>query len=157
MAFFELKRGRTRNVILVGSLAFKIPTFSDYTHFLTGLLGNHHEYHHQYIYPDLQAPVWFYLTGGFLVVMPRCQTLDITDDNDLSKLTQYMNRLYDEDPDPQSRASKLMDIVEFEPENLGWFQGRLVSVDYGHGRQRSLNQWIIENQRSTPASHRRKA
>lgn len=108
----ELKfvRGVTREVIIIGGLVFKIPSFRSYKLFLHGLLANMQEKEWWYHTRDKRlCPIWFYIPLGLLVIMPR--------------LT----------------AAKSVNFLKFSGlpldkkiENFGKYKGKVVLLDYGN-------------------------
>ena len=63
------------------------------------------------------CPVLFSVPGGFLVVIPRCQTLQ-------DALPQALYELFINQPDYCVPA-------ENKSDSFGWYKGRLVAIDYG--------------------------
>lgn len=114
--FKIIKTGVTRLVILIGSIAFKLPRFDyGWGGGLRGLLANMQEKTFHTL-SDKACPVLFSIPGGWLIVMPRCQPL--TDDqwNDLQS-----QGVYDYLPIP----------VEFKRDSFGVLNNEIVAVDYG--------------------------
>lgn len=110
----EIRRGTTRDVVLVGSYAFKFPTLASWRQFLGGLLANLCEYDwwKSGFMRDHLCPITFRLPGGFLVVMRRASPLtkeeyDGTDFDDFAGLP-----------------------MDNHIENFGKLDGRTVMVDY---------------------------
>ena len=107
---FGLIYGCTRTVLLFKNYVIKLPSFRSWKYFLIGLLANIHE--HQWwllTKSNRLCPVKFYIPGGFLLVMPRCDTLETFDDWDY----------FDELP------------LDKKVENLGMYNGKVVLIDYG--------------------------
>ena len=74
-ARFAHKRGVTREVLLLGGYALKIPSLRSWRCFLWGLLANIQEREFSLTgWPEL-CPVIFSAPGGFLTVMPRAAPL----------------------------------------------------------------------------------
>ncbi len=73
--FKIIRTGVTRLVILVGTIAFKIPRFDNgWAAGLRGLLANIQE-ETFYSISDKACPVLASIPGGWLIAMPRCQPL----------------------------------------------------------------------------------
>jgi hypothetical protein len=120
--------GCTRHVLLIGKYAIKIPQLTyGWRLFLLGLLGNMQEASFSEIPDDRMAPVFFSISGGFLIVMPRCEPL--TNDEyamlNISMFWEIDNRscngYYGECRIP----------VENKQDSFGWYKGRIVAIDYG--------------------------
>ena len=103
------KRGVTREVFLVHNYAVKIPSLRSWKLFLQGLLCNIQESTFSG-YSNKLCPVIFKLPGGFLNVMPRCESLE---DESLMFLEA--------------------DNLEIEQKlcSFGWLNDEVVAVDYG--------------------------
>jgi hypothetical protein len=103
--------GVTRMVILTKSLAIKLPSPISWRQFLMGLLANMHEVLWYSTKHRLLCPIKFSLPGGWLLVMPRCQSVSEAEINyeDFKGLP-----------------------VDHKPENFGKYSGRVVLVDYGN-------------------------
>lgn len=119
------KRGATRFVILTQRWAFKIPRFwgcnphgrFTMVNFLHGLLANMQERQFAAMgWPEL-CPVRFSIPGGWLVVMPRIETL--TEELSEEEYARFVEQLEYRIP------------AENKADSFGWYRGRLVAVDYG--------------------------
>lgn len=87
---------------------------------------------------EFLAPLLFSLPGGFLNIYPRCEVVSSSKDEELWKSFKL---LYDAD------MEYILDIIECaEPTNFGYYKGKIVAIDYGHGRQYWLNRRIIEEE-----------
>lgn len=112
------RNGRTRVVILVGTIAIKLPKLNNWLQFLSGLSANCREYSRWEINKSANpplCPVLFSSWGGFLNVMRRVdRTVYDSEwaDLDIKSLNPYT---YNDDI----------------PENVGYLDGRLVMIDYG--------------------------
>lgn len=134
----KLIHGRTRSVILIGKYAIKLPYLKSWPYFVRGLLDNMFEKSYNRFPSEFLAPLLFSLPGGFLNVYPRCSV--ITDPKD-PQLWKLFKNLYEEDNE------YILNIIEVaEPSNFGYYQGRIVAIDYGHGRQYFLNKRIVEDE-----------
>ncbi len=131
-------RGRTRNVLLVGRYAVKFPIFSSYRKFLYSLLGNHFEWHHRKVSKEFQAPIWFYIPGGLLLVMARCEPLDVEAEASEIIMFDLLKKAL------AQGEEGFLDIVEISTENYGYYQGRWVAFDYGHGGNLKLVKYYVE-------------
>lgn len=110
--------GATRWVILIGKYAIKIPRMDSWRQFLYGLLANMQErVFSKTKWPEL-CPVLFSVPGGWLVIMPRCTSLSVQDFRkfDIKSFTRKETRIIP---------------VEGKIDSFGWFDGRIVAVDYG--------------------------
>lgn len=107
----QIKRGVTREVILVGRRAVKIPSLRSWSLFLTGLLCNMQEAAWAGCHPRL-CPVRFAAPGGFVVVMDRCDPI-----------TEEEFNLLDAADFPRHVEPKVC--------SFGRLGGRVVAVDYG--------------------------
>ncbi len=114
-----LRNGSTRWVLLIGRFAVKIPSLHSWKRFLNGLLANLQEVEFwgcKEMRPKL-CPVLFYIPLGFLVVMPRVRIL--VDELSVEELERFCL-----DENFTVPAEPKMD-------SFGWYEGRLVAVDYG--------------------------
>lgn len=140
--FFKMCVGRTRLVILVGKLAFKFPNVTSWFWFLRGLLDNMHEYQHRNDHTDALAPIFFFIPGGFLNVMARVETFT---EEDCPPIKDYFKSLYKAHKNGSESAYAVLEITEAaECGNFGYYKDRVVSIDYGHGRNAYTNIYIVE-------------
>lgn len=113
------KQGATRNVFLTKNYAIKIPRMIEWKLFLCGLLANMQEvqfwkvFHHEKL-----CPVLWSLSGGLLIVMPRTHPLTWND---------YGQFNYEQFID----AGDWVIPVEDKQDSFGWYEGRIVAIDYG--------------------------
>ena len=114
-----LEYGVTRRVLLVGSLAIKVPSVTEWRLFLLGLLANMQEaLLAKTGWPEL-CPVLWSVPGGFLIVMRRARVL--TDDEFLAlDLEHWVQREGYRIP------------AEIKSDSFGYLDGDLVAVDYGN-------------------------
>lgn len=111
-----VRYGVTRVVLVVGRLVFKFPRPDRWRTLLNGMLANMDEVYWYRNSPEewqlKMAPVVFALRGGFLVVARRARIL-----------TQEEYALVD---------PKYFEPLPYDPKpgNMGYYQGRLVLVDY---------------------------
>jgi hypothetical protein len=108
------RTGRNRWVLLTRRYAFKFPTLASWRDFLFGLLNNQNEAAN--CHRDGACPVLWACPGGWLLVMPRCVTMD----EDIFALF-----------DSVAWAKRTGLRVEHKPDSFGFHQGRIVAVDYG--------------------------
>ena len=121
--FFDIKKGTTRIVFLIGKYAIKFPYWRlfkprAYRNFLNGILGNLSEVEFGTCNAPELAPVLFYVWGGFMVVMPRT-----------TPLTREEWESFDFD-----KHFKLFhsDLSERKPDSFGKLNNKIVAVDYGN-------------------------
>jgi len=116
---FQVKRGATRLVVLVGRLAIKIPNLAEWRTCLWGLLANMQERTFAATGNARLARVLWSLPGGFLVVMERCRPLD---DAEWQAL----------DVDAFEWGGDMRVPIENKRDAFGVSKdGRLVAVDFG--------------------------
>lgn len=119
-----LRRGITREVLLLGPVALKFPSARSWRLFLQGLLANMQEKRFSHVSKNL-CPVTTILPGGFCNAMPRVLPLSEAD----------FSRLWDNDGAPMARLivdNQTELPIEFsKPDSFGWLNGRIVAVDYG--------------------------
>ncbi len=110
----KLKKGITRWVFVFKGRVVKIPSLYNWWFFLSGLLANLNErnWWRDTCHDDRLCPVSFACWGGWFIVMPRAEVLSETDE------------VYYDFYDGLPRDNK--------PTNFGWYQGRLVMIDYGN-------------------------
>ncbi len=108
------KRGITREVLLIGRFAFKLPSIRSWWMFLEGLQCNMNEYSRQND-SKMFCPVRFRIPGGFLIVMPRAEETTITDE-------EYSNF---------RTLNEMHSCVEHKDCSFGILKGKLIAVDYG--------------------------
>lgn len=107
--------GCTRFVILTKKYAIKIPQFKyQWRHFLLGLLANMQEVQFSKMKDERLCPVKFYLPGGWMVVMPRCEmvSIEIFSNIDINKFWPIIP-------------------VEYKQDSFGLYKGKVVAIDYG--------------------------
>lgn len=110
--------GTTRTTVLIGEFAFKAPALTTWKLFLLGLLGNTQEKQFSSLKWDCLCPVTFSIIGGFLLVMPRVQPLTREEFESF-------------DFDSWAEDNQTFALVENKLDSFGWYNGRLVAVDYG--------------------------
>ena len=128
----EVKHGCTRFVILTNKYAIKIPQFRyEWKHFLLGLLANMQEVSFSKINDDRLYPVKFYIPGGLLLVMPRCERIseDIFFDLDITRF--WPNELEDYHPDNTCERVEYNVPVENKQDSFGYYNNKIVAIDYG--------------------------
>ena len=116
-----LSRGCTREVVLVGSWALKLPSLRSWRLFLTGLLCNQQETSFASLgWPEV-CPVKFSIPGGFLVVMPRVIPLS---ESRKEPVTDEEFEAWTVRADGEIPAEAKLD-------SFGSYEGRVVAIDYG--------------------------
>lgn len=121
----KIKRGTTRTVILVGSVALKIPTFKSWRLFLSGLQANMNEVMFGTMGHPLLAPVKWSLPGGLLVVMLRCKVWPTYSNEGAENLAFWREQA------KQFPELPLLELVEDKVDSVGEYKGRILAVDYG--------------------------
>lgn len=138
----EFKRGMTREVILIGPWAIKIPSFRNGKLFLTGMLANMQEREFSHTgWPEL-CPVKFYVPMGLLVMMPRCKPLSDAEWESLdhrafcSRSDPYAEINYDlvtgQINGTHADVASYLIPAEHKRCSFGMLNGRVVAVDYGN-------------------------
>jgi hypothetical protein len=116
--FLTVRHGASRTVLLVGSLAVKLPRLGNgWRPFLWGLLSNIAEREAGRDAHPWLCPVLWSIPGGWCVVMPRCAPLTAEEWESLA-----------ETPGPHHEAAGF----DFKRSSFGRLGGRLVVFDY-HG------------------------
>jgi hypothetical protein len=116
----RLRKGSSRYVLLIGNLAFKIPSLHSWRNFLWGLLANMQEVDFSTV-KDMQdklCPIKFHIPLGFLVVMPRVRVLEYGE-IDKSILEEFCK--LDNGTIP----------AEIKYDSFGYYKGKLVAIDFG--------------------------
>lgn len=118
---FAFTQGSTRNVILVGDWAFKIPRFVEWRLFLYGLLANMQEslFAKSADFPDL-CPVLWSIPGGLLVCMRRADPMPYEQWENMKPKQWLADR-------------NCAVICEGKLDCFGVLEGKPVIVDYGCG------------------------
>lgn len=124
--FKIIRTGATRTVILVGKYALKLPfTFHTNTKWrgfwyrlLNGLLANiqEREFCEVKYEPIPFAPVLFFISGGFLVVMPRGTPISDEEWENVKNVIE---------------ENLLPPVVEGKRDSFAKISGRIYAVDYG--------------------------
>lgn len=120
----KLCYGTTRTVILIGGYAIKIPVFTEWRLFLSGLLANIQEVTFSRAgWPELCPVIWS-IPGGWLVVMQRAEPLT---------REQFFALNYAEwiKGGKDLPKGEWVIPVENKQDSFGYLDGRLVAVDYG--------------------------
>lgn len=138
----QFRRGVTREVILIGRVAVKLPSVRGWRFFLMGLLANLQEREFAATgWPEL-CPIFWSAPGGLLSIMPRCRPLTpddwiVFDHREFcSRSEHYAAANYDS-------AGGHVNHMLAEPEGMvvpaenkqcsfGWLGDRIVAVDYGN-------------------------
>lgn len=117
------RQGITREVVLIGRYAVKLPRVSyGWRMFLCGLLANMQEADFSTTkWPEL-CPVLFAIPGGWLVVMRRARPLTDGQWEEFRREDMY-NML-----DNGHRSIP----AEHKRDSFGYLDGRIVAVDYGN-------------------------
>ena len=127
----KIVQGRTRMVILTARYAVKIPQLKKYKNFLLGMLSNMQEVAMSKSHDERLCPVKTYLPFGLLLIMPKCDIVseDIFESMDKSKFWPNES----EDYHPKNTCERAMQNVPVEnkPDSFGYFDNRIVAIDYG--------------------------
>jgi len=124
--------GCTRFVILTKRYAIKVPQFKyEWKHFLLGLLANMQEVSFSTISDDRLCPVKFYVPGGWLLVMPRCEMISREVFFDLDITRFWPNNKEDYHPDNTCERVEYNVPVENKQDSFGYYNGKIVAIDYG--------------------------
>ena len=113
-----IRSGATRHAILIGKYAVKIPVLNEgWELFLCGLLGNiqEHKFHDS---DPVFCPIVFSIPLGFLNVMHRV--------NELTK-KEFDTHITDD----FMQSHSVVIPCEIKRSSFGWFEGRIVAIDYG--------------------------
>lgn len=128
--FQWVRTGVTRDVFLVGSLAFKLPKLTyGWKCFLQGLLANMQE--RQFAatgWPEF-CPIRFSIPGGWLVVMSRARPLTAAE---LATAPIEMKPFAHGAVPWLTLDADYIIPVECKEDSFGVFEGRIVAVDYGN-------------------------
>ncbi len=133
----QIKEGITRTVFVFKNKVVKVPTLNyGWEYFLKGLLANLREvktWKTVCNYPEgdrhlLLCPVSFCFPGGWFLIMPRAdmerhqnEIRDLPNNgHTLDFVESFYKKWFDADLDGDEK-----------PDNFGYYQGRLVKVDYG--------------------------
>lgn len=109
-------RGITREVILIGRYAFKLPSVRSWWLFLEGMQCNMNEWERRTC-SDQFCPIVFHIPGGFLNVMKRCDPFDEYEYEKMYNLFYSNNECHS--------------FVENKKCSFGLLDNKLVAVDYG--------------------------
>ena len=114
------KNGITREVILIGKYAIKIPKLIyGWSNFLLGLLANMQETSVWSCKSEKLCPVLFSVPGGWLIIMKRARPL--TDDE-----------WSDFDPFSFRKEGDYEIPMELKQDSFGVLDDKIVAVDYGN-------------------------
>lgn len=120
------RRGVTRECLLIGRYAFKMPSWASWEYWLMGTLNNKHEYELSKVFPHLVCPIIFRIRGGFLNVTPRARML-----------TPDEWRAFAAEMDATDWATWASIAVERKLDSFGIVSGRIVALDYAAVREAS--------------------
>ncbi|MFW6130532.1 MAG: hypothetical protein ACOC56_05045 [Atribacterota bacterium] len=128
----EIKHGCTRFVFLTKKYAIKIPQFKyGWKHFLLGLLANLQEVSFSKINDERLCPIKFYIPGGWLLIMPKCELIsrEVFFDLDISRF--WPNNKEDYHPNNTCERVEYNVPVENKQDSFGYLNGKIVAIDYG--------------------------
>lgn len=121
-----IRTGITRRVLLVGRWAIKLPTWSNWRHFIEGLLANMRERDlwewsgvkdWQMVPRDMLARVVWCCPGGWLLVMERADR------------EQTWEEFHSDDG--MADAFIAAGMGDVKADNIGWVRGAWRMIDYG--------------------------
>jgi hypothetical protein len=118
------RRGVTRECLLIGRYAFKIPSWASWEYWLMGMLNNKHEHELSRVFPHLVCPILFRIRGGFLNVMPRARML-----------TPDEWQAFTAEMEATDWAKWASIAVERKLDSFGIVSGRIVALDYAAIRE----------------------
>lgn len=120
----KVKFGCTRYVILTKKYAVKIPQFRySWRLFLLGLLANMQEKLLWTTKDDRLCPILFSITGGWIIIMPRCKPINRQEFFDLD-----IKRFWTENIE---NNNEWYVPVENKEDSFGWHNEKIVAIDYG--------------------------
>lgn len=126
------KHGCTRFVFLTKNYAIKIPQFNyEWKHFLLGLLANMQEVSFSKIKDDRLCPIKFYIPGGWLLIMPKCEPISSEIFIDLDITRFWPNNKEDYHPNNTCERAEYNVPVEYKQDSFGFLNGKIVAIDYG--------------------------
>lgn len=126
-ARFALRRGLTREVLILGDWVVKLPSFRGWRPFLSGLMANLTERARSGLDPRL-CPVRFAAPGGFLSIQRRARPLTPAA---ADAITPEFGQLPTGGPWPRVPPPDLDPADPLSWRNFGELDGRPVIVDYG--------------------------
>lgn len=111
-------RGTTRNVLLIGRWAVKVPSITEWRLFLLGLLANMQEARFSRCGWQELCPVVFSIPSGLLIVMHRAEPIT-------------RDEFFAIDVELWRDRGEYIIPVEAKLDSFGRLNGRVVAVDYG--------------------------
>lgn len=124
--FFQVERGSTRTVILVGKYAIKIPLFESFNTLFKGLTANNNERRMAHTAPKYFIPVLFSIPG-LLVVMPRARVCSLPN----WMVRSFMADIFHPSNDECDEAKTARMYCEYINANYGMYKGKPMCIDYG--------------------------
>ena len=118
----KIERGVTRIVFVFNSFVIKIPSFTQYNHFLYGLLANLKEKKWSGKHKDL-AKVFYCSRTGLFLIMEKAEVVSNNID-----WGEFCDSLIDKYKDDELKEFMLSDL---KPNNWGYVKNRLIKIDYG--------------------------
>ena len=118
------RRGSYRNVLLTKKYAIKFPVFSSFEDFLRGILCNINEVKYSEINFKYLCPVLKSYLASIIIVMPIVNV-----DGSKETLERFWEDILEV---PYSEQEMYKNIVEYKIDSIGYLNGRVVAVDYGH-------------------------
>jgi hypothetical protein len=124
--------GVTREVFLTKKYAIKIPKVKyKWRHFLLGLLANMQEVEFSKMNDERICPIKFYIPGGWLLIMPRCEPISEKEFSELDLSIFWPDTSEDYHPDNTCERVKYNVPVENKSDSFGYLNGKIVAIDYG--------------------------
>lgn len=114
-------QGATRTVFVGRKRVYKFPHFTfSWKNFVMGMLANDQEKTFSTLegVDGLLCPILWSLPMGLLVVMPRCEVLS-------------RDEWLEEHDSIHESHVEVSNLVEMKANSFGWYEGRIVAIDYG--------------------------
>lgn len=126
----KLRHGTTRTCLLWGNLCFKFPAFSSWEHFLLGILGNLKEKQFEVCLREIVPPIYFSLKGLVnITARAHVQSCDENNPDRFKYLHEYQSMI--KGTEFNDIRGVLENLVELKIDSIGFWNGKIVVVDYG--------------------------
>ena len=121
-----IKSGGTRWVLLTRKYAIKFPIPTTWKHFVQGMLSNLTEGQWKDYNNKFLCPIKYSNRFGLVLIMHRAKPVEHT-----GLFWVELEKLYlDAANEPQPLGKEFFEYDAF-PKNFGYYNGRLVKIDYG--------------------------